>query len=97
MLPTTSKYSRVLYEIVPEQYLTGLLGRDKRLCIKVRRGQGDVDIGRRVWGLRIWGRETRDLGTSSMGRGEVWDGNAGTSNTGMQGTQDVNDYRKSRR
>ena len=27
VLPTTSKYSRVLYEIVPEQYLTGLLGR----------------------------------------------------------------------
>ena len=40
---------------------------------------------------------TWDLGTSSMGRGDVWDGDTGTSNTGMQGTRDVNDYRKSRR
>ena len=42
-----------------------------RLCIKVGRGQGDGDIGTRVWGLGTWGRETRDLGTSSMGRGDV--------------------------
>ena len=41
------------------------------LCIKVGRGQGDGDIGTRVWGLETWGRETRDLGTSSMGRGDV--------------------------
>ena len=50
------------------------------LCIKVGRGQGDGDIGTRVWGLGTWGRETRDLGTSSMGRGDVknWDaGNPG--------------------
>ena len=65
--------------------------------IKVGRGQGDGDIGTRVWGLGTWGRETRDLRTSSMGRGDVWDGDAGTSKTGMQGTRDVNDYRKSRR
>ena len=51
------------------------------LCIKVGRGQGDGDIGTRVWGLGTWGRETRDLRTSSMGRGNVWDGDAGTSNT----------------
>ena len=67
------------------------------LCIKVGRGQGDGDIGTRVWGLRPWGRETGILGTSSMGRSDVWDGDAGTSKTGMQGTRDVNDYRKSRR
>ena len=67
------------------------------LCIKVGRGQGDGDIGTRVWGLGTWGRETRDLRTSSMGRGDVWDGDAGTSKTGMQGTRDVNDYCKSRR
>ena len=53
------------------------------------RGQGDGDIGTRVWGLGTWGRETRDLGTSSMGRGDV-----GTSKTGTQGTRDVNDYCK---
>ena len=41
------------------------------------RGQGDGDIGTRVWGLRTWGRETRDFGTSSMGRGEVKNRNAG--------------------
>ena len=32
----------------------------RRLCIKVGRGQGDRDIGTRVWGLGTWGRETRD-------------------------------------
>ena len=31
------------------------------LCIKVGRGQGDGDIGTRVWGLGTWGRETRDF------------------------------------
>ena len=36
--------------------------------LKVGRGQGDGDIGTRVWGLGTWGRETRDLRTSSMGR-----------------------------
>ena len=39
----------------------------------------------------------RDLRTSSMGRGDVWDEDAGTSKTGMQGTQDVKNYCKSRR
>ena len=67
------------------------------LCIKVGRGQGDGDIGTRVWGLGNWGRETRDLRTSSIGRGDVWDGDTGTSNTGTQGMRNVNDYRKSRR
>ena len=48
------------------------------LCIKVGRGQGDGDIGTRVWGLGTWGRETRDLRTSTMGRGDVWEaGDAG--------------------
>ena len=46
----------------------------KSLCIKVGRGQGDGDIGTRVWGLGTWGREGRDVGTSGMGRGDVWDG-----------------------
>ena len=41
------------------------------LCIKVGRGQGDGDIGTRVWGLGTWERETRDLRTSSMGREDV--------------------------
>ena len=66
------------------------------LCIKVGRGQGDRDIGTRVWGLGTWERETGDLRTSSMGRGDVWDGDAGTSKTGTRGTRDVNDYHKSR-
>ena len=68
-----------------------------RLCIKVGRGQGDGDIGTRVWGHGTWGRETRDLGKSSMGRGDVWDRNEGTSNAGKQGMRDVNDYCKSRK
>ena len=42
-----------------------------RLCIKVGRGQGDGDIGMRVWGLGTWGREAKDLGTSSIGRGDA--------------------------
>ena len=62
------------------------------LCIKVGRGQGDGDIGTRVWGLGTWGREMTDLRTSSMGRGDVWDADAGTSNTGTQGTRDVNNW-----
>ena len=61
------------------------------------RGQGDRDIGTRVWGHGTWGGETRDLRTSTMGRGDVWDGDAGTSKTGMQGTRDVNEFHKSRR
>ena len=57
-------------------------------------GQGDRDIGTRVWGLGTWGRETGDLRTSTMGPGDVWDGDgdAGTSKTGMQRTRDVNNY-----
>ena len=67
----------------------------KGLCIKVGQGQGDGDIGTRVWGLGTWGCETRDLKTSSMGRRDVWDEDAEMSKTGMQGTWDVNDYCKS--
>ena len=55
------------------------------LCIKVGRGQGDGDIGTRVWGLGTWGRETRDLRTSSMGRGDVWDGDRGRQKLGCRG------------
>ena len=47
------------------------------LCIKVGGGQGDWDIGTRVWGLATWGGETKDLGSSNMGHGDVWDGDAG--------------------
>ena len=65
--------------------------------LKVGRGQGDGNIGTRVWGLGTWGRETGDLRTSSMGRRDAWDGDAGTSKTGTQGTRDVNDCHKSRR
>ena len=61
-----------------------------RLFIKVGQGQGDGDIGTRVWGLG-------DARRGNMGHGDVCDGDAGTSNTGTQGTQDVNNYRKSRR
>ena len=60
-------------------------------------GTGTRGRGHRDACVGTWGRETRDLRTSSMGRGDVWDGDAGTSKTGMQGTRDVNDYRKSRR
>ena len=63
-----------------------------RLCIKVGPGQGDGDIGTRVWGLGTWGRETRDLRTSSMGRRGVWDGDVKNRDTG-----DANDYCKSQR
>ena len=47
------------------------------LCIKVGWGQGDRDMGMRVWGLGTWGRETRDLGTSSMGCRDVKNRDAG--------------------
>ena len=62
-------------------------------------GQGDGDIGTRVWGLGTWDLGTRDEGLEHIkygtrGRGDVWD--AGTSKTGTQGTRDVNNYCKSR-
>ena len=53
------------------------------LCIKVGRGQGNGDIGTRVWGLGTWGRETRDAGTSSMGRGDA--GTRGRQKLGRRG------------
>ena len=56
------------------------------LCIKLGRGQGEGDIGTRVWGLVTRGRETRDLGTSSMERGDVWDGDAGRQIQGRGGS-----------
>ena len=42
-----------------------------RLCIKVGRGQGDGDIGTRVWGLG-------DSRRATMGRGDAWNGDVGT-------------------
>ena len=52
-----------------------------RLCIKVGRGQGDGDIGTRVWGLGTWDLGTRDEGLEDIkygtrgrvgrGRGDV--------------------------
>ena len=56
-----------------------------RLCIKLGRGQGDGDIGTRMWGLVTRGRETRALGTSSIGRGDLWDGDAGGQIQGRGG------------
>ena len=62
------------------------------LCIKLGRGQGDGDIGTRVWALVTRGRETRDLGTSSMGRGDV-----GRQIQGRGERGDFNEYCKNRR
>ena len=56
-----------------------------RLCIKVGRGQGDWDIGTRVWGLGTWGRKTRDLRTSSMGRETCGTGTRGRQIQGRRG------------
>ena len=52
-----------------------------RLCIKVGRGQGNGDIGTRVWGLGTWDLVTRDEGLEDIkygtwgrvgrGRGDV--------------------------
>ena len=56
------------------------------------RGHGDTCVG-------TWDLETRDEGLEDIKcgtRGGVGRG-PGTSKTGMQGTRDVNDYRKSRR
>ena len=58
-LASQSPYSIIVYSVA-----------NYRLCIKVGRGQGDGDVGTRVWGLGTWGCETRDLRTSSMGRGD---------------------------
>ena len=55
------------------------------LCIKLGRGQGEGDIGTRVWGLVTRARETRDLGTTSMGHGDVWNGEAGRQLQGRGG------------
>ena len=49
--------------------------------------------------MGTWDLETRDEGLEDIKygtRGRVGRG-PGTSKTGMQGTRDVNDYRKSRR
>ena len=64
----------------------------RRLCIKVGRGQGDGDIGTRVCGTWDLGTRYEKLEDIKYGRGDVWDGETRT-----QRTQDVNDYRKSRR
>ena len=58
---------------------TDSLVRNKRLCIKVGRVQGDGGIGTSVWGLGTWDLGTRDRGLEdikygtwgSMGRGSV--------------------------
>ena len=62
------------------------------LCIKVGRGHRDACVG--TWDLR-----TRDEGLEDIKygtRGRVGRGR-GDVKTGVQGTRDVNDYRKSRR
>ena len=61
------------------------------LCIKVGQGQGDGDIGTRLWGLgdarrRTWGHQVWDTGTCGMGTRDVKYRDAGTPNTGMRGT-----------
>ena len=66
-----------------------IIKKNIRLCIKVGRGQGDGDIGTRVWGLGTWGRETRDLRTSNMGRGDVWDGDVKNRNAGDAGCEEL--------
>ena len=45
-----------------------------RLCIKVGRGQGDGDIGTRLWGLGGLGDSRR----GTMERGDAWNGDVGT-------------------
>ena len=47
------------------------------LCIKVGRGQGDGDIGTRVWGLGTWGRKTEDLGMQDEGLEDIKYGTRG--------------------
>ena len=56
------------------------------------RGQGDGDIGTRVWGLGTWGRETRDLRTSSMGRGDVKYRDAGDAEAKVGGECDISHF-----
>ena len=41
------------------------------------RGQGDGDIGTRVWGLGTWGRKTEDLGTQDEGLEDIKYGTRG--------------------
>lgn len=38
-----------------------------RLCIKVGWGQGDGDIGTRLWGLGTWGHDAGDVKTRDAG------------------------------
>ena len=69
------------------------------MCVKVGRGQGDGDIGTRLWCVETWDLGTRDKGLEDIKygtRGRVGRGR-GDVKTGVQGTRDVNDYRKSRR
>ena len=54
-----------------------------RLCIKVGRGQGDGDIGTRVWGLGTWDLGTRDEGLEGGGTRER-DLTRGTGTRGRQ-------------
>ena len=48
-----------------------LVQKENGAVYKSGTGQGDGDIGTRVWGLGTWGREMRDLRTSSMGCEDV--------------------------
>ena len=51
-----------------------------RLCIKVGRGQGDGDIGTRVWGLGTW-----DLGMRDEGLRDIKYGTWGRQNQERRG------------
>ena len=58
-----------------------------RVCVKVGRGQGDGDIGTRVWCVETWDLGTRDKGLEDIkygtrgrvgrGRGDVKNRDAG--------------------
>ena len=56
-----------------------------RLCIKVGWGQGDRDIGTRVWGLGTWGRKTQDLGMQDEGLEDIKYGTRGRQIQGRRG------------
>ena len=55
--------------------------------MKLAQGQGDRDIGMRVWGLGTWDLGTRDkgLGDIKYGTREHVGQRRGTSNTGTRG------------
>ena len=75
-----------MWRSLPHEHQCMIFADCRRLCIKVGRGQGDGDIGTRVWRLGTWGSDIK-YGTRGRGDGD----------TGTKRTRDVNDYRKSRR